>query len=1284
MSSELKLRRGNTSATSTFTGALAEVTVDTDKYVVVVHDGTTAGGYPLAKFGDVTAANVGMLGYVNNLVFGGSGGTFGNTNVKAYLGQFDSNISPSANAVYSLGSITNQWKDLYVSNNTIYIGGASLTITNGNLIINGTDQTASISSANVGMKGYVDQANVTLKSYVDGQISAANAGVTSANLGMQGYVDNAVSTANIGIKGYIDQGNSIQATAITTANVGMQGYVDAVSTAWTANAYQQQALIGNLIASGYSNINVAAYLPGYTGTIGASLINSSGNILGTTGTFGTLYLNSTTNATDTTSGALQIAGGAGFAKDVWIGGNLYVANIYATSYNVLTVNDPLLYLTAANTYPYNYEIGMYSQFTGGTGNIYQHSGVARDHNDAYWKFFSNVVAEPTGTIAFNSDTKYDGVKAGNLILTDTGTAISAVGFINTTGNISAAVGLFGAVNSTGFINTSGNVSASAVNASTGAFTSVTTPSVTATTNDLTLSAISTGNVTVNTPNGTAFKVLPVSATSSNWLQVGNPSTTVIRLGPAGTTVADFRILAPTFTSFHTGSSADGLSDGSQQFRVSHTASAVNYVQVTGSATGNSPVISVQGSDATRGLGFQVKGGAYTTFYNQGGTVTVFSTGGTNASNGNYLSAVSNASGSSPSLAGNGVDTNISITLTPKGTGNVNTTANIVTTSYFIGSGALLTELPGYAYSNVNVKAYTESMGFANYSNVNVAAYVTTNGLTNYSNVNTKAYTESMGFQNYGNVNVSALITTNGLTNYSNVNTKAYTESMGFANYGNVNVAAYLTTNGYALDSGLSVYAWNANVTNYSNVNTAAYTQTMGFTNYSNVNVAAYVTTNGLTNYSNVNATALVTSLGHTNYSNVNVAAYLNTQGYNLYSNVNVAAYLASVQTTQANIKLGPSGNIVFADGTVQTTAGSGAITVSEINTANTITNTYSSITAIRFDKDTGFTVSNIGGGAVKVSLGSSFKTWVVAGQANLVAQGEDTVEFIAGAGISFTTNANANPKSLTITSSGGGSYSNVQVATYLPTYSGNIANVTLGSSGILTFPDGTTQTTAAAGGGSSYGNGNVASYLTSTQVTIANVKLGPSGNITFADGTVQTTAGGGGSTANVNLIYSSISDNTANLANVGNTQLIDSYSTLSYRTAKYIIQATATEAVSVHASEILVTHNDTNVYISQNNTIVSDANLFTVSGNIVSGNVNVYADTTTSNIIIDFVRVSLIARSMSTFDLYGDLMLQSGAVDLMVGSGSEDLDTFDYNDDLEMGGGSIDLLSQTGSVDLNT
>ena len=55
MAKKLQLRRGTTSQHSSFTGAVGEVTVDTDKDVVVVHDGSTAGGFPLAKGADVTA-----------------------------------------------------------------------------------------------------------------------------------------------------------------------------------------------------------------------------------------------------------------------------------------------------------------------------------------------------------------------------------------------------------------------------------------------------------------------------------------------------------------------------------------------------------------------------------------------------------------------------------------------------------------------------------------------------------------------------------------------------------------------------------------------------------------------------------------------------------------------------------------------------------------------------------------------------------------------------------------------------------------------------------------------------------------------------------------------------------------------------------------------------------------------------------------------------------------------------------------------------------------------------
>ena len=48
MATQVQFRRGTTSQHSSFTGAVAEVTVDTDKETVVVHDGSTAGGHPLA------------------------------------------------------------------------------------------------------------------------------------------------------------------------------------------------------------------------------------------------------------------------------------------------------------------------------------------------------------------------------------------------------------------------------------------------------------------------------------------------------------------------------------------------------------------------------------------------------------------------------------------------------------------------------------------------------------------------------------------------------------------------------------------------------------------------------------------------------------------------------------------------------------------------------------------------------------------------------------------------------------------------------------------------------------------------------------------------------------------------------------------------------------------------------------------------------------------------------------------------------------------------------------
>jgi hypothetical protein len=49
MATRVQLRRGTTTEHSTFTGAAGEVTVDTTKNTVVVHNNSTAGGFPLLK-----------------------------------------------------------------------------------------------------------------------------------------------------------------------------------------------------------------------------------------------------------------------------------------------------------------------------------------------------------------------------------------------------------------------------------------------------------------------------------------------------------------------------------------------------------------------------------------------------------------------------------------------------------------------------------------------------------------------------------------------------------------------------------------------------------------------------------------------------------------------------------------------------------------------------------------------------------------------------------------------------------------------------------------------------------------------------------------------------------------------------------------------------------------------------------------------------------------------------------------------------------------------------------
>ena len=78
MAKIVKKRRGTTAEHSTFTGAIGELTVNTDLDTVVVHDGVTVGGFSLARSdgSNLTGSSAGSIG-LSELNISGAAGTAG-------------------------------------------------------------------------------------------------------------------------------------------------------------------------------------------------------------------------------------------------------------------------------------------------------------------------------------------------------------------------------------------------------------------------------------------------------------------------------------------------------------------------------------------------------------------------------------------------------------------------------------------------------------------------------------------------------------------------------------------------------------------------------------------------------------------------------------------------------------------------------------------------------------------------------------------------------------------------------------------------------------------------------------------------------------------------------------------------------------------------------------------------------------------------------------------------------------------------------------------------------
>jgi hypothetical protein len=331
MPTQLQLRRGNTAQTATFTGAVAEITVDTDKKTVVVHDGTTAGGFALA----LESAQLDQFAFTKaNLAFDRANSAFAQANAAYDTAntKFNSaggtisgnvivtgNVTPTTDNVYSLGSAGNRWKDLFVGPGSINIDGIVIGNNGGQIVISGasdfvfqsTTGAPSVSSsatANIALNAF-NQANLAFNqantSY--GSFAQANLAYAQANSGY-GVAVSAFAQANLA---FTAANNAVDTWVRNQANAAYDAANSAV-TAGQANvgaglitvtsAYQANVGAGLITVTSAYQANVGAGLLAYQtvsqANVGASVITLSNNI---TNVFNqaNLAFNAANNAVDT-------------------------------------------------------------------------------------------------------------------------------------------------------------------------------------------------------------------------------------------------------------------------------------------------------------------------------------------------------------------------------------------------------------------------------------------------------------------------------------------------------------------------------------------------------------------------------------------------------------------------------------------------------------------------------------------------------------------------------------------------------------------------------------------------------------------------------------------------------------------------------------------------------------------------------------------------------------------------------------------------------------------------
>ena len=231
MATQVQFRRGTTAQTSTFTGATAEITIDTDKEVVVVHDGVTAGGYPLARESALTANVASITGAFNtaNAAFttANSAGSYANSaflvanSTASYSNTVNNTQNNSITAAFTAANSSGVYANgAFVAANTADVKATSAGVYANGAFAAANAATATDTTQNNSIAAAFTRANNSLNANTGGLITG-DISITG-NLNVTGLTTYTNTTTLLVSDNIITVNAAINQSAQPTANAGIE------------------------------------------------------------------------------------------------------------------------------------------------------------------------------------------------------------------------------------------------------------------------------------------------------------------------------------------------------------------------------------------------------------------------------------------------------------------------------------------------------------------------------------------------------------------------------------------------------------------------------------------------------------------------------------------------------------------------------------------------------------------------------------------------------------------------------------------------------------------------------------------------------------------------------------------------------------------------------------------------------------------------------------------------------------------------------------------------------